>query len=173
MISRFFSGVLLTLFILSSCVKEDLQYDCPDLELNYNSACVLSISDRPDLTVGFVSANCECLVPMREFDCPDLMAYIGDLCRNTSGSLGRISENCDCFIGNVNGKFDCMHLEVNFGDLCRDASNYLGRIDKNCMCLIHTGNIYDCPDLKLNIGDACDRKDDGSISYVNEDCLCR
>ncbi len=69
------------------------------------------------------------------FDCPELMANIGDACDdndpNTTGDT--VNGNCEC-VGVTD--FDCPQLMLNIGDPCDDGNpdTENDMVDANCAC---------------------------------------
>lgn len=112
--------------------------------------------------------------PNPMFDCPDLMANIGDPCDddNPDTTNDMINGNCECVGGDQT--FDCPDLMLNIGDPCDDGNpdTIDDVVNGNCEC-IGGGQIFDCPDLMLNIGDPCDDGNpDTENDTVNGLCEC-
>ncbi len=78
------------------------------------------------------------------YDCPDLLANIGDLCDDGSALTDndRVTENCTC-IGEK--MVDCPTTNANIGDPCDDGNMCTEgeQIDADCNC---TGGIDTCGD---------------------------
>jgi len=133
----------------------------PDSIQDYELVRVLG-----DCHTGFPS--CENIV----YDCPDLMADIGDTCDDGDPDTtdDAVTQSCTCE-GQI--IYDCPDLMLDMGDSCDDGNPNTSNdtIDMNCDCV---GNqIFDCPTLMADIADACD---DGDLSTINDvvtqDCIC-
>ena len=133
----------------------------PDSIQDYQLVRVLG-----DCNTGFPS--CENMA----FDCPDMMADIGDSCNDnnpdTTGDV--ITSDCTCEGALI---FGCPDLMLNIGDDCDDgdAATSNDTIDMNCNCVGF--QLYDCPTLMTNIGDNCDDGDPNTINdIISNNCTC-
>ncbi|HQY81061.1 MAG TPA: T9SS type A sorting domain-containing protein, partial [Flavobacteriales bacterium] len=106
------------------------------------------------------------------YDCPVLMANIGDACDDgdVNTTNDQITSDCEC-VGTV--VYDCPVLMANIGDACDDGdvNTTNDQITSDCECVGTV--VYDCPVLMANIGDVCD---DGDMNTTNDqitaDCDC-
>ncbi len=113
-----------------------------------------------------IDSTCVCIgIP---FDCPLLLANIGDSCDdgdpNTPNDF--IDSNCNCV-----GGFDCPELFADFGDACDDGidGTYDDLIDSNCDCV----GTWECPDIMAGYGDPCDDGDPSTLDdEINSNCIC-
>ena len=133
----------------------------PDSIQDYQLVRVLG-----DCQTGF--PTCEGIA----FDCPDLVADIGDSCNDnnpdTTGDV--ITSDCTCEGALI---FDCPDLMLNIGDDCDDgdAATSNDTIDMDCNCV--GIQLYDCPSLMVDIGDSCDDGNPDTIDdIVSSNCIC-
>lgn len=145
-------------------------FDCPDLQLNFQDSCELTILGAPQAFFGIVDADCNCLGDSTgvSFDCPDLQLNAGDACITTDSTAGTLTPNCFCQENTTT--FDCPDLMLNFRDSCIAADGNFAIVDENCLCEHGGSNTFDCPDLSLNIQDTC--LVNGQLGLVTADCAC-
>ena len=133
----------------------------PDSIQDYELVRVLG-----DCHTGFPS--CENIV----YDCPGLMADIGDTCNDGDFTTtdDAITQSCTCE-GQI--IYDCPDLMLDIGDICDDGNpdTIDDVISNNCTC---EGQIaFDCLDLMADIGDVCDDNNPNTNNdIVNDNCLC-
>ena len=131
----------------------------------------------PDTENDVINANCVCEgTPIVTFDCPDLMANIGDSCDDNDPSTENdmVNANCVCE-GTPIVTFDCPDLMANIGDSCddNDPTTENDTVNANCVCEGTPIVIWDCPALEANIGDSCDDQDETTENdMVNANCVC-
>ena len=121
-----------------------------------------------------VLGNCETGFPVcdQPFQCPGLMADVGDACDDDDPTTlnDTVTNFCVCEGESI---YDCPTLMLDIGDPCDDgiAGTENDMVDSNCSCVGESA--FDCPILMLDIGDPCD---DGDATTENDvvttTCLC-
>jgi len=121
-----------------------------------------------------VLGNCDTGFPVcdQPFQCPGLMADVGDPCDDGDPTTlsDTVTNLCECEGESI---YDCPTLMLDIGDPCDDGSagTENDMVDSNCSCVGESA--FDCPILMLDIGDNCD---DGDATTENDmvtaACLC-
>lgn len=119
-----------------------------------------------DCNTGFPSCG-----PV-SYDCPDLMADIGDVCNDNDPATQNdvILTDCTC-VGEF--IFDCPALMLNIGDPCDDgeATTLQDVITSTCVC--SGESIFDCEVSMVNFGDPCDDGDPNTVNdMIDTNCQC-
>jgi len=121
-----------------------------------------------------VLGNCDTGFPVcdQPFQCPGLMADVGDPCDDGDATTlnDTVNNFCECEGESI---YDCPTLMLDISDPCDDgiAGTENDMVDSNCSCVGESA--FDCPILMLDIGDDCE---DGDATTENDmvtsACLC-
>ncbi len=109
------------------------------------------------------------------FDCPELLANIGDACddSNTETVNDMITVNCDC-AGTPINLFDCPELAANFGDACDDGDPLTNGdiILEDCTCAGEpvADNSIPCSAAPISCGEDVSGNTTGTTPDVQPTC---
>lgn len=123
------------------------------------------------VTLGNINTDQDC---MAIFDCPDILANIGDNCNDGNPNTEDDMITMECICEGTPIEFDCQDIFANIGDICDDLDPHTENdmVTVDCVCA-GTPIIYECPDVFANIGDICNDNDITTFGdTIQIDCIC-